>query len=424
MRKTLLIFILFFSLAIQAQTVFWTETFNNGCVQNCLAGGVNTGNGAWSTATSGVNGATPNLWYISCAENGQAVGTCGAACGANATLHLGAVGNSDCGCLVCPTGDCGAAYDACNGATFCGGSPQTNQRAISPLISTVGFSGISVSFDYIERGQGASDDGLAYYSTNGGASWTLLINTAKTAIVGACAGQGFWTNYTSAALPAACDNIANFMISFVWVNNADGLGNDPSYAINDLKIRYTTLLPIELIDFTYSSLPNATSLNWETATEKNSDYFEILKSEDGIYFNSIGNVKASGNSNKLKKYNFRDDKISNSVAYYKLKMVDLDQSFEYSPLIAVDVSNSLGIKNNCFLNTNNEIEIGNDYALVNRFETISIYDVEGKMIAKYSLPDYKKGNKILIPAQILNRGIYLAELIGSSSAKSHKIFIP
>lgn len=210
---------------------FWTENFNNGCTSGCLGSAYAGANGAWSVSITGVNGPTPNLWFVSCAENGVAVGGCGAGCGANATLHLGAVGSSDCGCLVCPSGDCGAAYDACTGATFCGSSPMTDQRAESPTINCTGRASINLSFKYIENGQGLIDNATVWYFD--GAVWAQLSDPAKTPTT--CAPQGTWTAY-SVALPASADNNPNVKIGFRWVNNADGAGNDPSFAVDDVEL--------------------------------------------------------------------------------------------------------------------------------------------------------------------------------------------
>ncbi|MDQ3109270.1 MAG: T9SS type A sorting domain-containing protein [Bacteroidota bacterium] len=207
---------------------FWTENFNNGCTSNCQVTTYSGVNGAWSV-TNGVNSATPNLWFVSCAENGNAVGACGSGCGANATLHLGAVGTSDCGCLVCPSGDCGAAYDACNGSTFCGGAPTTDKRAESPVINCTGRSGITLGFKYIEGGQTTIDNATVWYFD--GVSWAQLADPAKT--LTGCSGQGIWTSY-SVSLPASADNNPNVRIGFRWVNNSDGLGSDPSFAVDDV----------------------------------------------------------------------------------------------------------------------------------------------------------------------------------------------
>jgi hypothetical protein len=212
---------------------FWTENFNNGCTSNCQAATYVGANGAWTVTNTGANGPTPNLWFVSCAENGQAVGGCGAGCGANATLHLGAVGTSDCGCLVCPSGDCGAAYDACNGATFCGGVPTTDKRAESPTINCTGKVSIILGFKYIENGQGSTDNATVWYFD--GSTWAQIDDPPKVIL---CGGQGTWTA-RSIALPASADNNPNVKIGFRWVNNADGAGNDPSFAVDDVTLSTT-----------------------------------------------------------------------------------------------------------------------------------------------------------------------------------------
>jgi hypothetical protein len=65
----------------------------------------------------------------------------------------------------------GAAYDAGGlcGILFC---PQTNAAAVSPLISTVGFSGLTLAFDFIGNGDGLLDNCSLDYSTNGGGAWS------------------------------------------------------------------------------------------------------------------------------------------------------------------------------------------------------------------------------------------------------------
>jgi hypothetical protein len=108
----------------------------------------------------------------------------------------------------------------------------------------------------------------------------------------------------------------------------DSTGTFELYLIGDqtLTIGYSSPLPVELVSFTCSNTENGTLLQWKTASEFNSDYFTIERSGDGINFDSIGRVNAAGNSNVPTQYAFID---SNS-GYYRLKMVDIDGTFEIS----------------------------------------------------------------------------------------------
>ncbi len=228
-KKLLVAAILMLSaFALNAQ-VFWTENFNNGCTSGCDASIYVGPNGAWSQTITGIEGADPNMWYVSCAENGHTNNICGTGCApasataTEATLHLGSHPNS--------MGDVGAAYDA---GGLCGiiTCPQTNRRIESPTINCTGQSNIILAFNYIENGQPPNDDASVWYFD--GATWTLLINSAQT-LVNCPGGQGRWTAFT-ATLPASANNNPNVKIGFLWVNNDDGAGADPSFAVDDITL--------------------------------------------------------------------------------------------------------------------------------------------------------------------------------------------
>ena len=173
--------------------------------------------------STGVNGADNNFWVVNDNEGGVLPPGCGIAANGDRTLHITSV--------FFPTG--GAAYDAGGlcGLLFC---PETNRRAESPVFSTVGFNNLTLKFDFISNGQGLIDNASVFY--NSGAGWTQLVNSIKSNVCGS--GQGEWTNFT-VALPAACNNNPSVQIAFNWTNNDDGLGTDPSVAINNIVVYNT-----------------------------------------------------------------------------------------------------------------------------------------------------------------------------------------
>jgi len=199
----------------QAQTVLYSETFD--------------GAATWTlNVPFGTNGTDPNFWNISDDESGVAPPGCGTAGTGNASLHVTSVFN--------PSG--GASYDAGGlcGILFC---PETHMRAESPDISTIGQTNLTLNFDYIHNGQPGQDYGSVWI--NPGTGWVTLVSPIATTVI--CgSGQGQWTNY-SIALPVSCENIANLKIGFGWQNNDDGVGTDPSIAINDVEITTPTVVP-------------------------------------------------------------------------------------------------------------------------------------------------------------------------------------
>ena len=105
-------------------------------------------------------------------------------------------------------------------------------------------------------------------------------------------------------------------------------------------------LPVELSVFTATAEGNRTvRLAWATASEKNSQAFEVERSLDGTGFERIGTVAAAGSSSALRSYELLDTKLPNGAAmlYYRLRQMDLDGTFNYSPVRAVALKAAAGL---------------------------------------------------------------------------------
>ena len=172
------------------------------------------------TSATGTNGPDANYWVISDAEGGVNPPGCGVANNGDATLHITATLFSG----------LGAAYDA-GGLCPTLSCPEANIRAESPMINTVGSSSLTLEFDFISLGDLLNDNASVWY--NDGTGWTEL--TASIKSINCPLGQGEWTAY-SQPLPASCENISNLQIGINWTNNDDGVGSDPSVAINNLTV--------------------------------------------------------------------------------------------------------------------------------------------------------------------------------------------
>ncbi|MFD2720055.1 hypothetical protein ACFST9_15125 [Hymenobacter monticola] len=97
-------------------------------------------------------------------------------------------------------------------------------------------------------------------------------------------------------------------------------------------------LPVELTQFTAALAgPAAVRLAWATASEQNSQAFEVERSTDGASFAGIGTVAAAGNSSSARAYALLDANPPThpSTLYYRLRQVDADGTFSYSPVRTV-----------------------------------------------------------------------------------------
>lgn len=93
-------------------------------------------------------------------------------------------------------------------------------------------------------------------------------------------------------------------------------------------------LPVDLISFEAEADEGSVTLNWATASERNSKHFIVQRSSNGSDYRSIGKVKASGNSVIENRYRFEDSDLpGNGTFYYRLVQVDLDgKRANYGPV--------------------------------------------------------------------------------------------
>lgn len=96
-------------------------------------------------------------------------------------------------------------------------------------------------------------------------------------------------------------------------------------------------LPVNLVRFTAQNEENQALLKWETSNEVNADFFEVQRSSDGKKFKTIGNKLAKNEGNKNQDYTFLDTEFSEQVvtSYYRLRMVDRDNTFAYSSITSL-----------------------------------------------------------------------------------------
>lgn len=216
--QTIILFIItlnFFNLSF-AQTTIYSENFE--------------GNHSWTlNVPAGSNGADPNFFTVSDNEAGGVPPACELSNNGNKTLHISSVFNSNGGAQYDFGGLCGF--------LFC---PETNYRAESPSFSTVGLTSITVQFDFLGFGDGLQDNASFWYTTGNG--WILLEPSLKSFICGG--GLGQWSN-KNIILPSQAENNPNVKIGFNWTNNDDGIGTNPSFAVNNIIVSSSNLASSE-----------------------------------------------------------------------------------------------------------------------------------------------------------------------------------
>jgi hypothetical protein len=95
-------------------------------------------------------------------------------------------------------------------------------------------------------------------------------------------------------------------------------------------------LPVKLKTFSLSKLEKHPRLFWETTHERNADKFLIQRSNDANEFITIASipVKSGTSDGSFTTYNYDDKLPQTGMIYYRLKMMDFDESFAYSHILS------------------------------------------------------------------------------------------
>lgn len=100
--------------------------------------------------------------------------------------------------------------------------------------------------------------------------------------------------------------------------------------INGGATESTSALPVVISSFESKEAETSVILNWVTEIEIGTDKFVVEHSSTGRGFEKIAEVKSRGSDGSSSSYTYTHDTPTFGENYYRLKMVDLDGSFNYS----------------------------------------------------------------------------------------------
>lgn len=171
----------------------------------------------------------------------------------------------------------------------------------------------------------------------------------------------------------------------------------------------TGVVPIKLTNFNAAIVNCKPTLNWITEFETNSDKFEIERANVGsTNWATAGGVNAGGFSNSKLKYGFTDNAvtITSGKVLYRLKMIDKDGKYKYSPVLPVFINCK-----NAQVNTYpNPIRDGllnvNIIAIDNKRTEAVLISAAGQVVLKMNL---KNGINTVNVSNVAN-GVYLLKV--------------
>lgn len=191
-----------------------------------------------------------------------------------------------------------------------------------------------------------------------------------------------------------------------------------------LRIITSGSLPVELVSFSAIINKSKVQLNWKTATEVNNYGFEVERNRNNNW-QKIGFVQGHGNSNSPKYYSFTDVPNGGTEFKYRLKQIDFDGQYEYSPEVEVnlEVPANFSVKQNFPNPFNPTTKIEFSLPLDNNVE-IKVFNVLGMEVATLLNEHRQAGtHTVEFNASNLSSGIYFYKLVSGNYSEIKKMIL-
>ncbi len=176
--------------------------------------------------------------------------------------------------------------------------------------------------------------------------------------------------------------------------------------IDNIVITLLSSLPVELVSFNaYPKNNEFVELSWQTASERNNDYFSIERSVDGIHWFNIMNIDGTGNSSELLIYKFLDKKPYRGVSYYRLNQTDFNGENSFSEIKSINLTLNVSSLLSIYPNPSDGLIIitGSNESELNE---VRVFNALGVDVTAYVFQNKISPFKRTIDLSVLAKGTY------------------
>jgi hypothetical protein len=282
---------------------------------------------------------------------------------------------------------------------------------------------------------GPPDWGYRLHWVSGSLSRLVFTNfcSGTTGSVGGNAEGVGWTvaNYSDSVVFTTSTPLTAGSIETFWLSHPS-CAAQVIWTAGDSSGSVDGPLPVELLGISVAAMLDGIELQWNTASETDNDFFEIMRgtSETGA-FNRIATLPSQGNSATGHHYEYLDREVTAGQTYwYYLADVDLNgnrtehrelmRSVTMTALAELPSDYSLSAYPNPF-NPSTTISFALPEADVAR---IAVYDVAGRWIQ--TLMNEKRGagnHTVMFDARDLPSGVYFARMESGQFTMTKKMLL-
>lgn len=177
-------------------------------------------------------------------------------------------------------------------------------------------------------------------------------------------------------------------------------------------------LPVTWLDFNVTPVNvNDAVIQWSTASETNNSHFVVERAASGQEFEAVGDiVYGAGNSSQVQNYEAMDFNLTEGVFYYRVKQVDFDGKFDYTPVKAIQINS----RNKMTLSPNPANEEVLITFISRKGEEVIIRNVSGQEVERVVLGD---NGDVRLNTTDYPSGIYFVTVNGGNSSETKKLII-
>jgi hypothetical protein len=198
-----------------------------------------------------------------------------------------------------------------------------------------------------------------------------------------------------------------------------------SVSIGNLSFSNSFALPAGMKEWTGVLSGNNVLLKWSTSGEAQVKKYDVERSLNAQTFTTIGSVAAKGDAVSAQ-YDFNDRAIKSATGtvYYRLKIVDNDDQFSYSSVLAIHIKDlprgSFALYPNP-AKKSSVLNIGSDR---NEKVELLVTDAQGRQLIRKIYQLNMGTNSITIPDLVkLGSGTYNVTVVGSDFRTNRKLVV-
>lgn len=184
-------------------------------------------------------------------------------------------------------------------------------------------------------------------------------------------------------------------------------------------------LPVELVSFDALADGSDIHLTWETASELNNAGFYVEVSPAGLpHFEQLGFVEGYGTTEQAQNYKYTVQDLAPGPHLFRLKQVDYDGTFEYSPEVevSIELANQFVIESAYPNPFNPQAQFRFAVKQTQQVE-VGLYDVLGHQVQTLyaGRPAAQQMETVQINGRDLPSGLYIIRVVGEQFVQAQTI---